>query len=508
MATPYVSGVAAVIKGLWPYLKPSDVANIIFASADDLGAPGPDPVYGMGEVDLTNALKPIGSTSVVTSGTSVTNVTGTTSGVTTSSVSGVMSEGVRRSHFLRNVIVIDSFSRDFNADLTKGVRNDGFNAASFVMLDQLTAASSVPGTVASALHAVSNSGYSPELGLITMSGLVNSVTTPAVLATSPTAVDVVRGYVSNLAVSASPTADISFDMGYRLNLAGRINEFDANSSPAFSGLFLSASAVNSPYASLTSGGNYAGTTIRLVDGLDVRAGYSWMNPDRQQSILTDPNQHASNLAYTQENGFDQRAANGAVMSVSWRFAQWGGLGVSTSQTHEENGLLGGVSSGALNIARSADTSAVDASLRLDLGRNWLATLSYGEGISHLNVQPDGLLTAASNLRSRSYGIAVATHDVLGDDSVGFALTRPMYAYSGSATLTAATSVDDQGNLTIGHGQIAFAEATPETDLEVGYTKAFLDGRLSLQSDAAYQLDVGGQSGRNAATFVTRLRLSL
>src|SRR4029077_16869598 len=124
-----------------------------------------------------------------------------------------------------------------------------------------------------------------------------------------------------------PTADISFDMGYRLNLAGRINEFDANSSPAFSGLFLSASAVNSPYASLTSGGNYAGTTIRLVDGLDVRAGYSWMNPDRQQSILTDPNQHASNLAYTQENGFDQRAANGAVMSVSWRFAQWGGLGV-------------------------------------------------------------------------------------------------------------------------------------------------------------------------------------
>jgi hypothetical protein len=36
----------------------------------------------------------------------------------------------------------------------------------------------------------------------------------------------------------------------------------------------------------------------------------------------------------------------------------------------------------------------------------------------------------------------------------------------------------------------------------------MDGRLSLQTDAAYQMDVGGQMGRDAATFVTRLRLGL
>ena len=96
MATPFVSGVAAVIKGLWPYLKPSDIASIIFSTADDLGAPGPDPVYGMGDVDPTNALSPVGSTSVVTGGTSLTSVTSTTGGATTSSVSGVMSAGIER----------------------------------------------------------------------------------------------------------------------------------------------------------------------------------------------------------------------------------------------------------------------------------------------------------------------------------------------------------------------------------------------------------------------------
>ena len=75
-------------------------------------------------------------------------------------------------------------------------------------------------------------------------------------------------------------------------------------------------------------------------------------------------------------------------------------------------------------------------------------------------------------------------------------------------VAAQTVADSMGNLTIGHGLVNFAEATPETDLEVGYTKSFLDGRLSLQSNGAYQMDVGGQTGRNAATVIARLKLSL
>jgi len=118
------------------------------------------------------------------------------------------------------------------------------------------------------------------------------------------------------------------------------------------------------------------------------------------------------------------------------------------------------------------------------------------------------LNSASGLRSRSYGVAVATRDVFGDDSLGLALTRPVQVYSGDGLLRAATNVDAAGNVTLSSERIGFAEATPETDLEVGYTKSFLDGKVSLQSDAAYQMDVAGQSGRNAATFVTRLKIGL
>lgn len=527
MATPYVTGVAADIKGLWPYLTMPQVANIILSTAIDLGAPGPDPVYGRGVVDLATALQPAGTTTVVTSGTTVTGTTTTTSGTTSTggstppksngrsanslndiSMSGALSSSIAKSSFLKNVVAVDSYGRTYSADLTKGVSSDGFDISSFVMLDQLLATSSAPGTVASGYQTVSSAAYSPQLGLVTMSGLVNVVTTPAVFAATPASRDVVQGYMSNLALSASPSDDVTFDLGYKLRLAGRINAYDANSSEAYSGLYLSASAVNSPYASLTDGGNYVGTTIKVTDNLDVRTGFTWMTPSGQQSVVPASDLLAYYDMHHQTAPFEQRNADSAVMSVSWNFANWGGLGVVASQTAEHNGVLGGTGSGALNVAHAANTSAIDASVRIALGDNWLATVSYGEGLTRLDLQPDGLLTSASALRSRSYGIAVATRDVLGDDSVGFALTRPMHIYEGSGTLTAATAVDDAGNLTIGHAAIGFAESTPETDLEVGYTKSFLEGRLALQSDAAYQMDVAGQTGRNAATFVTRLRLSL
>jgi hypothetical protein len=505
MASPYVAGVAADIKSMWPYLTMPQVANVIFGTTIDRGAPGPDPIYGMGEVDLAHALQPAGTTSVVTNGTNVTTTQSLVGNASGASVSGVMSVGLANSGLLKNVIVVDKFGRDYTADLTKGIHNIGFDASAFLMLDQLLATSGAPGTVETGFKTVSSEGYSPQLGFVTMSGLVNTVTTPATFASSGR--DVVRSTMTNLAVSATPFENVGFDMGYKLRLSGRLNQYDAGASPAYSGLFLSASAVNSPYVSLTDGGNYVGATINLADGLDMRTGFSWMAPDTHQSGVPLSDQLAR-YDMQHRSAFDQRGANAAVMSLSWRFANWGGLGVVASQTGEYNGVLGGVTSGALNVARAANTSAIDASLRIGLGKNWLATASYGEGTTRLNLAADGLLNSASALRSRSYGIAVATSDVLGDDSFGLALTRPMHIYSGSGTVTAATDADAMGNLTIGHGLVNFTERTPETDVEMGYTKSFMEGRLSLQSDAAYQMNVGGQTGRNAATFVTRLRLSL
>ena len=61
MAAPAVSGAAAVVKSAAPHLTAREVVDILLRTATDLGAPGTDPVYGRGLVNLARALQPIGA---------------------------------------------------------------------------------------------------------------------------------------------------------------------------------------------------------------------------------------------------------------------------------------------------------------------------------------------------------------------------------------------------------------------------------------------------------------
>lgn len=56
MASPMVSGVAALVLSKNPNLTPDQVEGILNNTADDLGAPGKDPLYGYGLVDASKAL--------------------------------------------------------------------------------------------------------------------------------------------------------------------------------------------------------------------------------------------------------------------------------------------------------------------------------------------------------------------------------------------------------------------------------------------------------------------
>jgi len=66
MATPVVAGAAALLEARWPTLKtnPAGVASILFNSANDIGAPGVDGVYGWGLLNVGAAFQAQGQTSV------------------------------------------------------------------------------------------------------------------------------------------------------------------------------------------------------------------------------------------------------------------------------------------------------------------------------------------------------------------------------------------------------------------------------------------------------------
>jgi hypothetical protein len=76
-------------------------------------------------------------------------------------------------------------------------------------------------------------------------------------------------------------------------------------------------------------------------------------------------------------------------------------------------------------------------------------------------------------------------------------------------LTAAIDVTDETReILYGSEVLSFASETPQTDLEAGYTNWLADGMMSLQFNAAYQMDVNGESGESAVAAMTRLKLKL
>jgi subtilisin family serine protease len=59
-ATPIVAGIVALMKAEHPGLTPQQAERTLQATADDLGAPGPDLQYGYGVVDASRALRALG----------------------------------------------------------------------------------------------------------------------------------------------------------------------------------------------------------------------------------------------------------------------------------------------------------------------------------------------------------------------------------------------------------------------------------------------------------------
>jgi subtilisin family serine protease len=55
MATPHVAGAAALLWGLKPSATAGTIRRRLDAAVDDLGAPGRDPAYGFGVVDVATS---------------------------------------------------------------------------------------------------------------------------------------------------------------------------------------------------------------------------------------------------------------------------------------------------------------------------------------------------------------------------------------------------------------------------------------------------------------------
>ena len=306
--------------------------------------------------------------------------------------------------------------------------------------------------------------------------------------------DLSRDTVANVFSSVRLVDGLNLEVGYKVDLAGQVI------SPATSdanGLFFSGSALNAPYASLASGGDFLGATVALADDLHLSVGTANLS----SGYSSYSSGAASALARVGSGGplFSLRAANSLLGGLTWNVSKWAGIGVTASQTSERGGVLGTPIAGV-----NANTSAVDISARVQLGAGWVTTASYSEGITQLDLKPGFSASLASDsLRTRSYGISIAKNGLFGDDALGLAVSRPAFNADGSAFIT---TRGGQGRPQFFTRSNLLEGTTPETDIEVGYVTTFLDGSLALQTNASYQMNFAGQNGANSVSLLSRARI--
>jgi hypothetical protein len=494
VVTPSIT--STLVTGALPTLSTDAVSKL----ADSLGMPNAErPLSGPQFLPLQNSAK-ISPNYLVSGGLvptsranllSGTQATGAINALA-SYASGPLAVAVSRSSVLQGAVVIDSYGDAYKTDLTKAADLRGFDPSYALVASRTT--DFIPFAF----------GIESPIGPLVASGYATDTVTPMGVS------GMYRGSRDyheydlrdfSLGVTVAPGIDVN--IGYHLDMGGAFNNYDASGSAAYDGLFMSAAAVNSPYASLANGGSFIGSTIALADDLHLRFGEISLSPEREPFNVNAYS--AVDDLIGQRPLYDLRRARGTMAGVSWDFARWGGLGVTATQIDEQNGLLGGYGSGALSVADSANTTALGVSARIGFGDGWVTTASYSEGITQLDLKPTGIFSRASDLHSRAYGIAVAKHGLFGEDSLGFAVTRPIQIYSGTADITAADGVDANYNLALNSERISLAGVKPETDIELGYVTTFLDGALALQANAAYQLNTQGQN-TNSLAVVSRAKI--
>ena len=291
--------------------------------------------------------------------------------------------------------------------------------------------------------------------------------------------------------------DVSLSFGTNADLAGKFNQFDAAGSSAYDGLFFSASGVNAPYASIADGGSFASLNVALADTLHLSLGGASLSPGTDFYAMS-PSETVARLGGSPLL-YDPRSADSLLGGVSWNFAPWAGVGLTASQSTEHNAVLGNFAPDV----QTADTSALGVSARLQLGGGWMTTASFAEGITKLDLKP-GSEGSVDEMRSRSFGFAVAKRGLFGNDAMGLAVSRPA---PGTVNGSEFALLSDMGsNPQLVQNNRLLENQAPETDFELGYVTTFLDGSVALQTNASYQMNFAGQSGANAVSLLSRAKI--
>jgi hypothetical protein len=452
-ATAHVSGAAAVLMSLFPNLTAAQVVDILFTAATDLGAPGVDPVYGHGLLNLGRAIAPIGEVETPTDD-SDSGGGGSGAGVAIGALvvgGGLAYALTQKSEALKKTLIIDEYDRGYTIDLTRVLEPRDDTPGLSSLLGWL-------GTETQTVDAWMPGGHHINL-----------------LAARPADALTLNG-IQVLDDPSRPDADpvwsatIDGDLAQGARYSMRLNTDPRSQFGRLAGewdgqrvAFVTQTPFTAPYAGFSGDADSVMVGYDLGDRAALTFGLVSVDDDAEFGLKSDA----------------------AVIEASYDVAERLTLGLQFGQLSEYGGLFGGASDGPVSVD-AADTTALGFNGRWHLGHGVSLVGQYSKGLTRVNDARNSVIHDFSGLRSSTFGLGMVADSVWATrDRLGVAMSRPLRVSSGEATLQVAHARDLEGQIYWNTEVLDLVPDGSETDFEAFYQRR-LRGNAEVGAYLLYQ----------------------
>jgi hypothetical protein len=437
-SAPVISGAVALLASAFPNLTGRQIMDILFNSADDAGAPGIDPIYGHGILNIARAFAPQGTLSLPDSKVPITPMGGT----------GSTPMGDARPR-LAGVVILDGYSRAYVMNLANTLQQAAQEQplASGLQGGIHSAAVGAGGTAVS-ITVQRNLMGQPNVGFAQL-GLTYEDARKAKI-------------LSGLAVSR-----LSRRTAVALGLSESGRTLQQRLARQEGSAFLVA---RDPLTRMGFYGASAGSVgIRQSFGpvgltVTGERGQVW-----QSGLGRNPIQPGYGIASV---ALDRRFGPASVT-------------LSATRLDEQATVLGARFTDMLGVGRASSWFA-DASAALDLGRGWGAAASYRRGWTMAT--GGAALATGGRLSTDAWSFDVTKRGAFAaGDTLAVRLMQPLRVRSGGFNLSVPVSYD-YATQTVGYESRLYGLAPTgrEIDLEAAYSVPLLGGDLSANAFARRQ----------------------
>lgn len=436
MSTPAVSGAAALITGYWPYLPANKVAAILLNTADDLGAPGVDAVYGRGMLNVNRALSPIGSYTYRTANGGRTTVALNTAGVVSSrpSVSTPSAfQGLKTD-------VFDDYGRNYTSDEGAALMGRSVMTVDSMLGRPDRMLDAAEQVLASGSHLTRLQSRQMPTQQALRVGANNSSGDPWNHVPNADASMVVLQHASGVTYSAGDGGLSGMSLGLMgSSLAPRLSGAD--------------NVLGNPLLGFAPRHQFASAALLLSR--------HW----------------TSRVAAARSKSYDSAAGDVNLLELAYDNGTQA-LNISSGQLTEQ-GVLGGYSQRQLGLNQQTGTRGITVSGAWALGAQWTVTGAISRTRTAAPAAA-GMLVDATDIRADGYGVGLVRSDTWRtNDRLSFTINAPLRARSGTLTYSVVNGVDEAGDPIYGTHTVNLSPTAREWTFETRYvTRLGQDASIS------------------------------